>query len=61
MAADWQRLIDQSREHHSQATLDQALPDTPEAINAMKKARGPNGLYVGPWQLPGPPLPDDWQ
>ncbi|WP_421851062.1 hypothetical protein [Novosphingobium sp.] len=56
-AEQWQALIEKGRSDFLSAQAIKALSDK----NSLEAARKKNGLYVGPWQSPGAPLPENWR
>lgn len=59
--ADWKKRVAEARAAHDAAALDKAVPDTAQTRKRVESERKAHGFYVGPWQSPGEPLPDDWR
>ena len=53
----WNELVSQARARMSFEEFKKSMPSPDE----FRKTRKQNGLYVGPWQSPGKPLPDNWR
>lgn len=59
--ADWRHFVETSRTGHSLEVLEKAFPTSSTALERAAETRRRNGLYVGPWQSPGKPIPDEWR
>ena len=55
--AKWESLNAQSRDEHGEAVIRKVMGNK-ASYEAQRRARG---LYVGPWQSPGEPLPESWR
>jgi hypothetical protein len=53
----WQALIEKGRSEFLPDAAIKMLSDK----RGLEAARRKNGLYVGPWQSPGAPLPEHWR
>jgi hypothetical protein len=56
--ATWLAEVEHRREGNEEAFQEMISSTDPETFYAERRARGE---YVGVWQDPGPPLPDDWR
>lgn len=56
----WDALVISERQAYA-AEFDRYILSRPTQADETRTARRENGLYVGPWQEPGSPLPDHWR
>lgn len=60
-AQKWADAVMKQRASHSEAALRRGLAQALQDPERGYRVRREAGLYVGPWQAPGTPLPDSWQ